>query len=81
MYDICWPLLTEANVKYVLNLCFLTVVECPTEAHLNSLVTNAELTKYDPNVADSEAVSLSLIVHFTPDSVMQTSAYQEWMKR
>lgn len=57
------------------------VVECPTEAHLNGLVTNAGLMKYEPNVAGSEAVSLSLIVHFTPDSVMQTSAYQEWMKR
>jgi len=51
------------------------VVDCPSADYLESLVENKTLAEYQSNSAGK----VSLIVHFTPSLIMQSSAYQNWL--
>uniref|UniRef100_A0A665TAZ6 Zinc phosphodiesterase ELAC protein 2 n=1 Tax=Echeneis naucrates TaxID=173247 RepID=A0A665TAZ6_ECHNA len=50
------------------------IVECPTEEFVDAVCTNQHQT-------EGEEDSAALVVHITPESVLKTETYKEWMER
>ncbi|XP_073351035.1 zinc phosphodiesterase ELAC protein 2 [Pagrus major] len=54
------------------------VVECPSEEFVESVCNNRQLRRYQTGGSEDPAV---LVVHITPDSVLNTDEYKKWMER
>lgn len=54
------------------------VVECPSEAHLDSLVGN-DIFKNHQQCATDDDSRAELVIHFTPRDVLMNKKYQNWM--
>ncbi|XP_041078026.1 zinc phosphodiesterase ELAC protein 2 isoform X1 [Polyodon spathula] len=54
------------------------VVECPSEDFIKPVCNNEHLKRYHAGGAEDPA---SLVVHMTPESILQTDRYKEWMER
>ncbi|KAJ8389118.1 hypothetical protein AAFF_G00123240 [Aldrovandia affinis] len=54
------------------------VVECPSEEFVQPLCTNQVLSRYQSGGAEDTA---ALVVHMTPESVLETDGYKSWMER
>ena len=56
------------------------MVEAPSEAYLDSLLESPAFTQYQSS-ANSDEDLAEVVVHFTPQEVMASPRYQEWMAR
>ncbi|PWA16065.1 hypothetical protein CCH79_00016530 [Gambusia affinis] len=54
------------------------VLECPSEEFLPALVSSQQLRRFQDGGTEDPAV---LVVHMTPESVLETDQYKEWMER
>ncbi|XP_056143277.1 zinc phosphodiesterase ELAC protein 2 isoform X2 [Lampris incognitus] len=54
------------------------VVECPSEEFTEAVCTNKQLSRYQTEGTEDAAV---LVVHITPESVLKTDKYKQWMER
>ncbi|XP_014857955.1 PREDICTED: zinc phosphodiesterase ELAC protein 2 [Poecilia mexicana] len=54
------------------------VLECPSEDFLPALCSNQQLRRFQDGGTEDPAV---LVVHMTPESVLETDQYKEWMER
>ncbi|XP_039980072.1 zinc phosphodiesterase ELAC protein 2 isoform X2 [Xiphias gladius] len=54
------------------------IVECPSEEFVKAVCTNRQLRRYQTGGTEDPAV---LVVHMTPESVLKTDQYKEWMER
>uniref|UniRef100_A0A665TJJ6 Zinc phosphodiesterase ELAC protein 2 n=1 Tax=Echeneis naucrates TaxID=173247 RepID=A0A665TJJ6_ECHNA len=54
------------------------IVECPTEEFVDAVCTNQQLRRHQ---TEGEEDSAALVVHITPESVLKTETYKEWMER
>ncbi|KAM8824563.1 zinc phosphodiesterase ELAC protein 2 isoform 1-T1 [Synchiropus picturatus] len=54
------------------------VVECPSEEFVKPLCENQPLQRYH---SGGEEDPPALVVHMTPESLLKTELYQEWMER
>ncbi|XP_033894058.3 zinc phosphodiesterase ELAC protein 2-like isoform X2 [Acipenser ruthenus] len=54
------------------------VVECPSEDFIEPVCNSEHLKRYHTGGAEDPA---SLVVHMTPESILQTDRYKEWMER
>ena len=59
------------------------LVDCPTESHLQELLSVEHLNCYCPDFSDPLVSSkvVSCIIHLSPASVVSRPNYQNWMKR
>uniref|UniRef100_A0A671RSY9 ribonuclease Z n=1 Tax=Sinocyclocheilus anshuiensis TaxID=1608454 RepID=A0A671RSY9_9TELE len=55
-----------------------TVVDCPSEDFIQPLCTNHILQRYQTGGSEDSA---ALVVHMTPESVLDTDPYKSWMER
>ncbi|KAL5056956.1 hypothetical protein RYX36_028560 [Vicia faba] len=55
------------------------VVDCPTESHLEALLSAKSLATYGDQVGNLSK-SVACIIHLTPEFVVSCSNYQKWMK-
>ncbi|MGH0123013.1 UNVERIFIED_CONTAM: hypothetical protein FKN15_017136 [Acipenser sinensis] len=53
------------------------VIECPSEDFIKPVCNNEHLKRYHTGGAEDPA---SLVVHMTPESILQTDRYKEWME-
>lgn len=58
----------------------LTVVDCPSEDYLDSLLSNQQLSTHQ-DCGDDDARKPALVIHLTPVQVFETQMYQQWMDR
>lgn len=58
------------------------VVDCPTESHLEALLSAKSLDTYGDQAGNlpKAGKSVSCVIHLTPESVVCCSNYQNWMK-
>uniref|UniRef100_A0A671T7J1 Zinc phosphodiesterase ELAC protein 2 n=1 Tax=Sinocyclocheilus anshuiensis TaxID=1608454 RepID=A0A671T7J1_9TELE len=54
------------------------VVDCPSEDFIQPLCTNHVLQRYQTGGSEDSA---ALVVHMTPESVLDTDEYKSWMER
>uniref|UniRef100_A0A8C5BR05 Zinc phosphodiesterase ELAC protein 2 n=1 Tax=Gadus morhua TaxID=8049 RepID=A0A8C5BR05_GADMO len=54
------------------------VVECPTVEFIDGICTNERLARHHAGGPEDPA---ALVVHMTPEVVLKTERYQEWMER
>lgn len=54
------------------------VIECPSEEFADVVCRNQQLRRYQTGGTEDTAV---LVVHMTPESVLNTTQYKEWMER
>uniref|UniRef100_A0A667WXF1 Zinc phosphodiesterase ELAC protein 2 n=1 Tax=Myripristis murdjan TaxID=586833 RepID=A0A667WXF1_9TELE len=54
------------------------VIECPSEEFAEAVCTNQELSRYQRGGTEDPA---ALVVHMTPESVLKTDQYKQWMER
>uniref|UniRef100_A0AAY4C337 Zinc phosphodiesterase ELAC protein 2 n=1 Tax=Denticeps clupeoides TaxID=299321 RepID=A0AAY4C337_9TELE len=54
------------------------VVDCPSEDFAQPLSTNEHLSRYQSGGTEDSA---ALVVHMTPESVLETDEYKGWMER
>ncbi|XP_026076431.1 zinc phosphodiesterase ELAC protein 2 [Carassius auratus] len=54
------------------------VIDCPSEDFLQPLCTNHILQRYQTGGSEESA---ALVVHMTPESVLDTDQYKSWMER
>ncbi|XP_072259399.1 zinc phosphodiesterase ELAC protein 2 [Pyxicephalus adspersus] len=54
------------------------VVECPTEDFITPMTENETLKRYHEGNLDSR---VALIVHMTPEHILNHSSYRQWMER
>ncbi|XP_010465640.1 PREDICTED: zinc phosphodiesterase ELAC protein 2-like isoform X3 [Camelina sativa] len=59
------------------------LVDCPTESHAEELLSNPSMKSYYscPDNSTDGAKLVNCIIHLSPASVTNSSAYQSWMKR
>lgn len=62
------------------NKYFFTVVECPSEDYLDSMLASPQLETHQ-NCSDTDLNKPALIVHMTPLQVYKREEYQSWMKK
>jgi ribonuclease Z len=55
-----------------LTLIYVSVVDCPSLDYVDSLVNNSTFLKHQ-SVATSDVDVAFLVVHFTPETVMEDS--------
>ncbi|XP_058780560.1 tRNase Z TRZ3, mitochondrial isoform X1 [Vicia villosa] len=55
------------------------VVDCPTESHLEALLSAKSLATYGDQVGNLSK-SVACVIHLTPEFVVSSSNYQKWMK-
>ncbi|XP_064172366.1 zinc phosphodiesterase ELAC protein 2 [Anguilla rostrata] len=67
--DVCTP--TDPGPVFL-------VVECPSEEFVRPLCTNEVLRRYQTGRSEDSA---ALVVHMTPEPVLETDAYKSWMER
>jgi ribonuclease Z len=58
------------------------VVDCPTESHLEAILSAKSLATYGDQVGNPPKAgkSVACVIHLTPESVVSCSNYQNWMK-
>ncbi|XP_063972569.1 ribonuclease Z, mitochondrial [Diachasmimorpha longicaudata] len=56
------------------------VLECPDEHYVESLVSNPVFREYQHEGKDQDKWA-SYVVHFTPEEVLKTNRYREWMEK
>ncbi|XP_008327390.1 zinc phosphodiesterase ELAC protein 2 isoform X1 [Cynoglossus semilaevis] len=54
------------------------IVECPSEEFVSAVCLNEQLKRYQIHGEEDPAV---LVVHMTPESVLNTGQYKAWMER
>lgn len=54
------------------------LVDCPTESHLEALLSVQSLSSY---YDDSMGNNVTCIIHLSPASIISCSKYQKWMKK
>ncbi|KAM7387533.1 hypothetical protein PAMA_009920 [Pampus argenteus] len=54
------------------------VVECPSDEFVEAVCSNQQLKRHQTGGPEDPAV---LVVHMTPESVLKTDEYKEWMER
>uniref|UniRef100_UPI003AADF4DA zinc phosphodiesterase ELAC protein 2 isoform X2 n=2 Tax=Centroberyx gerrardi TaxID=166262 RepID=UPI003AADF4DA len=54
------------------------VVECPSEDFVEAVCSNQQLGRHQTGGAEEPA---ALVVHMTPESVLKTDQYRQWMER
>ncbi|XP_069572198.1 zinc phosphodiesterase ELAC protein 2 [Brachyistius frenatus] len=54
------------------------IVECPSEEFVEAVCANQQLRRYHSGGTEDAA---ALVVHMTPESVLKTDRYKEWMER
>ncbi|XP_067427275.1 zinc phosphodiesterase ELAC protein 2 [Thunnus thynnus] len=54
------------------------IVECPSEEFVEAVCSNRQLRRYQTGGTEDAA---ALVVHMTPESVLNTDEYKEWMER
>ncbi|CAL8273861.1 unnamed protein product [Lota lota] len=54
------------------------VIECPSEEFIDGICTNERLARHHAGGPEDPA---ALVVHMTPEVVLKTERYQEWMER
>lgn len=54
------------------------IVECPSEEFVEAVCTNQQLRRYHTGGVEQPPV---LVVHMTPESVLETDQYKKWMER
>ncbi|XP_053566415.1 zinc phosphodiesterase ELAC protein 2 [Bombina bombina] len=54
------------------------VVECPSEDFVNPVIENETLKRYQEETLNSPVV---LVIHKTPECIIQSSTYKQWMQR
>ncbi|KAF7657359.1 hypothetical protein LDENG_00028660 [Lucifuga dentata] len=54
------------------------IVECPSEEFVKAVCTNKQLARYQTGGKEDAAV---LVVHMTPESVLKTDQYKQWMEK
>ncbi|XP_062388020.1 zinc phosphodiesterase ELAC protein 2 [Sardina pilchardus] len=54
------------------------VVDCPSEEFVQPLCSNQQLQRYQTGGSEAPAV---LVVHMTPESVLKSEEYKQWMER
>ncbi|XP_020496658.2 zinc phosphodiesterase ELAC protein 2 [Labrus bergylta] len=54
------------------------VTECPSEEFVEAVCTNQQLRKHQTGGSEDPA---ALVVHMTPDSVLNSDQYKTWMER
>ncbi|TKY48192.1 Zinc phosphodiesterase ELAC protein 2 [Spatholobus suberectus] len=59
------------------------LVDCPTESHLEALLSVQSITCYCDKTGNlpEAGKSVTCVIHLTPASVVSCSNYQEWMKK
>uniref|UniRef100_A0A8C1LJF1 Zinc phosphodiesterase ELAC protein 2 n=1 Tax=Cyprinus carpio TaxID=7962 RepID=A0A8C1LJF1_CYPCA len=57
---------------------FFIVVDCPSEDFIQPLCTNHILQRHQTGGSEDSA---ALVVHMTPESVLDTDQYKSWMER
>lgn len=59
------------------------LVDCPTESHLEALLSAQPLASYGDQVGNlpEAGKSVTCVIHLTPASVVSHSNYQKWMKK
>ncbi|XP_011496822.1 PREDICTED: ribonuclease Z, mitochondrial [Ceratosolen solmsi marchali] len=57
------------------------VMECPNENWIDTIVQNSILMKYQENSITNKNEIVNVIVHFTPENVLNNSKYIEWMQK
>lgn len=60
------------------------LVDCPTESHLQELLSIQSLSSYYVDALDNipeSTKTVTCIVHLSPASVISGSNYQRWMQR
>ncbi|XP_075999263.1 zinc phosphodiesterase ELAC protein 2 [Genypterus blacodes] len=67
--QVCTP--TDPGVAFI-------VVECPSEEFVDAVSTDQQLGRYQTGGTEDPAV---LVVHMTPESVLKTDQYKQWMER
>nr|XP_033817593.1 LOW QUALITY PROTEIN: zinc phosphodiesterase ELAC protein 2 [Geotrypetes seraphini] len=67
--DVCTP--NEPGSVFI-------VLECPKEDFVDSICENEMLTRYQEGTLENP---VALVVHITPESVLHTNTYQQWMER
>lgn len=54
------------------------IVECPSEEFVEAVCTNRQLRRYQTGGTED---CTALVVHMTPESVLETDQYKKWMER
>nr|XP_054501089.1 zinc phosphodiesterase ELAC protein 2 isoform X3 [Agelaius phoeniceus] len=54
------------------------VLECPHEGFVDAVCENETFQRYQEGVAEHQ---VALVIHMTPEAVLQDSRYQQWMQR
>ncbi|XP_043570410.1 zinc phosphodiesterase ELAC protein 2 [Chiloscyllium plagiosum] len=54
------------------------VLECPSQKFIEPMCENEQLSKYQTGGSESPA---ALVVHMTPESVLENNIYKSWMER
>ncbi|KAM4662627.1 zinc phosphodiesterase ELAC protein 2 [Discoglossus pictus] len=67
--DVCTP--TDPGPAFI-------VVECPSEEFITPLTENETFKWYQEGKSESPVV---LIVHMTPEHILQSNSYRQWMER
>ena len=60
------------------------LVDCPTESHLEKLLSIQSLSSYYADHSGNPAggsKTVTCIIHLSPASVISSCNYQKWMKR
>lgn len=59
------------------------LVDCPTESHLEVLLSAQSLTGYCGQVGNLPEADkgVTCVIHLSPASVVSCSNYQKWMKK
>ncbi|KAK7325162.1 hypothetical protein VNO77_29289 [Canavalia gladiata] len=59
------------------------LVDCPTESHLEALLSVQSLVSYGDQMSNLPEAdkSVTCVIHLTPASVISCSNYQKWMKK
>lgn len=60
------------------------LVDCPTESHLEELLSIESLTEYYTDLSGNQtksAKTVNCVIHLSPASVVNNLNYQKWMKK
>ena len=69
--------LTFYNTSYLIFFFYNTVLECPSESYIDSVVNDERLKELQTAVEGNEPVVI--VIHMTPQKVFEHPKYQEWI--
>ncbi|XP_066560774.1 zinc phosphodiesterase ELAC protein 2 [Amia ocellicauda] len=67
--DVCTP--TDPGPIFI-------VVDCPSEEFIEPICSNQHLHRYQSSGTEDR---VSLVVHMTPEAILETESYKQWMER